>query len=149
MIALSGIASTRRMDDRQGRARDSRPASARLRRPRHDEEPAIDLLPPVHPRGILLADEAALGEADAVQLGGIAFEPEDVAELGAALGDAEAKAMLEPAARRLRRRRQPARAELGQARVGRALAVRRPVHGQRVVALDRGSGGAGDRSSAA
>ena len=69
----------------------------------HDQ-PAVDLLPPVHPRGILLADEAALGEADAVQLGRIAFEPEDVAELGAAFADAEAQAMLEPAGGGLVRR---------------------------------------------
>src|SRR5205085_9351598 len=47
----------------------------------------VDLPPPVHPRGVLLADEAALGEADAVELGGIAFEPEDVAELNAAFAD--------------------------------------------------------------
>ena len=54
----------------------------------HDQA-AVDLLPPVHPRGILLADEAALRKTDAVQFGGIAFEPEDVAEFGAAFGDAE------------------------------------------------------------
>ena len=60
-----------------------------------DQEPAVDLGSPVHPGGVLLPDEAALGEADAVQFGGVAFEPEDVAELGAALADAEAEAMLE------------------------------------------------------
>ena len=64
----------------------------------HDQA-AIDLLPPVHPRGILLADEAALGEADAVQFRRIAFEPEQVAELGAAFADAEAQAVLQPAVR--------------------------------------------------
>ena len=31
-----------------------------------NDQPAIDLLPPVHPRGILLADKAAFAEADAV-----------------------------------------------------------------------------------
>ena len=70
---------------------------------RDDEQPAVDLLPPVHARGILLADEAALGEADAVQLGRIAFEPEDVAKLRPPFGDAEAQAVVEPAARGLAR----------------------------------------------
>ena len=83
-----------------------------------DDQPAVDLGPPVHPRGILLADEAALGETDAVEFGGIAFEPEDVAELGAAFGDAEAEAMLEPAGRGIRGGREPATAEFGQARIG-------------------------------
>ena len=80
-------------------------------------QPPIDLAPPVHPRGVFLADEAALGEADAVQFGRIAFEPEDVAKLGAAFGDPEAEAVLEPALGRLRRRAEPAAAERGQARV--------------------------------
>jgi hypothetical protein len=59
----------------------------------HDQPP-VDLLPPVHPGGILLADEAALRKADAVQLRRIAFEPEQVAELRAAFANAEPKAML-------------------------------------------------------
>ena len=95
-------------------------------------------MPPVHPRGILLADEAALGEADPVQLGGIAFEPEDVAELGAAFADAEAQAMLEPACCRFASRREPAPAErcsAGQATP--VAAVLRPMHGERVIARDR------------
>ena len=93
-----------------------------------DDEAAVDLLPPVHPRGILLADIAALGEADAVQLGRIAFEPESLvrAELGDAFGDAERQAVREPALGRLAGGREPAAAERGQARIGR-LAVRRPV----------------------
>ena len=52
------------------------------------EQPAIDLLTPVHPRGILLADEATLGEADAVQLRRVAFEPEQVTQLRAPFADA-------------------------------------------------------------
>src|SRR5205085_5029187 len=60
----------------------------------HDQAP-IDLLPPVHPRRILLADEAALVEADAVQFRSVAFEPEDVAKLGAAFADAETEAVFE------------------------------------------------------
>src|SRR3954470_19273559 len=87
----------------------------------HDQPP-IDLLPPVHPRGILLADEAALGEADAIQLGGVAFEPEQVAELGAAFANAETEAMLEPAACRIVRHAERALAEGRQTRVGRAVA---------------------------
>ena len=58
-------------------------------------QPAVDLLPPVHPRGVLLADETALGEADAVQFHRIALEPEDLAELPAPLGNTEAEAMAE------------------------------------------------------
>src|SRR3546814_2263817 len=37
------------------------------RRDRHHDQPPVDLLPPVHPRGILLSDITALGEADAVR----------------------------------------------------------------------------------
>ena len=140
------------MLDRQAELADSR---TRVRGPvavafDHDQ-PAVDLLPPVHPRGILLADEAALGEADAVQFGGIAFEPEEVAELGAAFADAEAQAMLEPAAWRARRRgasqRRPSAARRGSGTP--SPSVRRPMDRQRRVALDRGSGGAGDRSPGA
>src|SRR4029079_10746331 len=78
-----------------------------LFRGRHDHQPTVDLLPPVHPRRVLLADEAALGEADAAQFSGIAFEPEDIGELGAAFADAEVEAMFEPAGRRLVRRSKP------------------------------------------
>jgi hypothetical protein len=55
----------------------------------HHHQPAIDLLPPIHPRGVLLADVAALGERDAVQFCRIGFEPQHVAELGAAFGHAD------------------------------------------------------------
>jgi len=46
---------------------------------RDNEKTSVDLLPPVHPGGIFLADKTALGEADSVEFGGIALEPEDVA----------------------------------------------------------------------
>src|SRR5205085_1501697 len=101
----------------------------------HHQEPAIDLLSPIHPRGVLLADEAALGETNSVQLHGIAFEPEDIAELGAAFADAEPKTVLEPARRRFGRRSKPALAQLGQARV--IPTVLRPVNGQIWTAFDR------------
>ena len=115
----------------------------------HDQ-PAVDLGPPVHPRGIFLADEAALGEADAVQLGGIAFEPEEVAELGAAFADAEAQAVLEPAGRRARRRARASGGRARQARIGNALvAVRRPMHRERRRRARSRSGGAGGRSPGA
>src|SRR5206468_6049971 len=95
----------------------------------HDEETAIDLLPPVHASGILLADEAAFGEADPVQLGGVALEPEKIAEFRLAFGNAQAQPMFEPAERGLVRRAEPAVAELGQPRVGHSLvAVSRPMH---------------------
>src|SRR5262245_16067759 len=72
-------------------------AGARSRRIAfHDDQPAVDLLPPVHSGGILLTDKAALGETDAVQLGGIAFEPKQLAKLGAALAHTQPKPMLEP-----------------------------------------------------
>ena len=85
------------------------------------EEPTIDLLPPIHPGGILLADEAALGETDPIQLGGIAFKPEKVAEFGSAFADAKAKAMLEPPVRGLGGTAKPALTELGQPWVGDAF----------------------------
>ena len=62
----------------------------------HDQS-AVDLLPPIHPGGIFLSDEATLGEADAVQLDRIALQPEQVAEFGVALAYAEAEAVIEPA----------------------------------------------------
>ena len=40
----------------------------------HDQ-PTVDLAAPVHPGGVLLADETALGEAYSVQFGGIALQP--------------------------------------------------------------------------
>jgi hypothetical protein len=78
-----------------------------------DDQPAVDLGAPVHAGGVLLADEASLGEADSVELGGIAFEPEDVAELGAAFAGPEAEAVLEVAGRRIGRRGEPAAADIG------------------------------------
>jgi hypothetical protein len=65
---------------------------------RDDDQAAIDPGAIVHPGGIFLADIAALGEADSVQLAGVAFEPEDVvgAELGSALGDSVAEAVGAP-----------------------------------------------------
>src|SRR5205085_5758157 len=79
---------------------------------RDDDQAAVDLVPPVHPRGILLADIATLGEADAVQLGRVAFEPEALvaAQLGNALGDAQAEPVLQPALCGIGRRREPAAA---------------------------------------
>src|SRR4051812_24465974 len=104
----------------------------------HDEETAVDLLPPVHPRGVLLPDETALGEADAVELRGVAFEPEDVAKLRAAFAHAEPQAVLEPAARGVLSRCKPAIAERGQARIGVARrTVARPMDRERRVAFDR------------
>ena len=138
MIALSGMASMRAMDDRHVRLADIRPASAvSAAAGLDDEQPAIDLRPPVHPRGILLADEAALGEADAVQLGRVAFEPEDVAELGAAFGDAEAQAMLEPAGRRPAGGASQRRPRSRKPRIDRALAVAATNGLPALVALDR------------
>ena len=52
---------------------------------------------------------------------GIGFEPEDVAELGAAFADAEAQAVGEPAGRGLAGAGEPAAAEGGKARIGDAL----------------------------
>src|SRR5438067_767184 len=75
-------------------------------------EPAIDLLAPVHPRCILLADKAALGEADSIQLDRVALEPENVAELRPPFGDAQMEAVLEPVGGGFARRRNPAAAEL-------------------------------------
>src|SRR4051794_8728023 len=80
-----------------------------------DDEAAVDLRAVVHPRRILLADVAALGEADPVELGGVAFEPQRFvrAELGAALGDSEREAVGEPAFRWFPGRCEPAVAEVG------------------------------------
>ena len=83
----------------------------------HDQ-PAVDLLAPVHARGILLPNEAAFGEADTVQLGGVAFQPEKIADFRAPLADAKAKAMRKPPISRFRRSRNPAAAEFGNARIG-------------------------------
>src|SRR4051794_29834100 len=101
----------------------------------HDQ-PAIDLLPPVHPRGVLLADETALAEADAVQLRRIALEPQDIAELGPAFAHAEAEAVLKPAGRRFVGRGEPAVAEQCQARVDTSSILDRPVHRDAFIALD-------------
>src|SRR4051794_24120447 len=77
----------------------------------HEQAP-VDLLPPVHARGVLLPDEAAFGEAHAVQLGSVALEPEDVAKLCRAFGDAEPQPMREPALRRFARLREPSPAKV-------------------------------------
>ena len=91
---------------------------------------------PVHPRGILLADEAALGETDAVQFGRIALEPEQVAEFGAAFADAEAQPVFEPAARRFAGGRKPAAAKVRKSRIG-TLSCRPSTNAPRArVALD-------------
>ena len=90
-------------------------AGARCCRRNYDEA-AVDLLPPVHARGILLTDEAAFGEAHSVQLRRVAFEPEDVAELRAALADAQAEPVLQPAVSRLVPLAEPSSAKLVQAR---------------------------------
>src|SRR5918993_5422030 len=96
---------------------------------RHDDKPPIDLLPPVHSRRVLLPDEAALGEADAVELDGVAFEPEDVTELRPALADTQAQTVLEPAGSRLIRFAEPSPPKLLQPRVDASgAALQRPVH---------------------
>src|SRR6185437_10727452 len=101
------------------------------------EQAAIDLLPPVHPRGIFLPHEAALGEADAVKLRSVAFEPKEIGEFPPSLANAKVQAMLEPADRGLVRRREPALSERGEPRVGNALvAVLRPVHRERASPFD-------------
>src|SRR4051794_14656018 len=113
-------------------------AAARARRIGFDHyQAAVDLRAPVHPRGILLADEATLGEADAVQFGRVAFEPEQVAELGPPFAHSKAQPMLEPAGGRPFGKSEPATTELRQPRVGNAFAaVLRPVDRQFVVAFD-------------
>ena len=94
----------------------------------HQQAP-VDLRPPVHPGRILLPDEAALGEADAIQFGGIAFEPQQVAELGRTLAHPKPQAMLAPVRCRFVGRRDPASAEIGEARIGDPVpSCRRPVH---------------------
>src|SRR5438270_6902144 len=101
----------------------------------HDQSP-VDLLPPVHAGGVLLADEAALGEAYTVQFGRIAFEPENVAKLGAAFANPKPEAVFEPTDGVLTGRAQPALAQVGQAWVGPFLALERPVDRETVVALN-------------
>src|SRR3712207_5832996 len=89
-----------------------------------DDQAAVDLLPVVHPGGVFLADVAALGEADAIELGRVAFEPERLvgAELGAAFGDSEREPMLQPAlAPDSAFGRQPAAAQLRQPGIGDAV----------------------------
>ena len=94
-----------------------------------DHQSAIDLLPPVHPGSVLLADETTLGETDPVQLGRIAFEPEQIAQFGLSFAHPQAQPMAEPALRRAVGRREPAPPEVGQARVGQSLfPIGRPVH---------------------
>src|SRR5688500_10491051 len=96
---------------------DHRPRAGRFGR--NDDQAAVDLRAVVHARRILLADIAALGEADSAQLGGIGLEPEYLvrAELGAAFGHAERETMGAPGAfgGTVRRGGEPAAAELRQA----------------------------------
>src|SRR5690349_13142538 len=80
-------------------------------RGRNDDESSIDLLPPVHPGGVFLADEAALGETHAVQFRRIALEPQQVGEFLTAFADAEMEAMLQPAMGVLVRLTEPAAAQ--------------------------------------
>ena len=137
MRALSGSASARACATARPSSRvgDPRPPAAVALD--HHQAP-VDLAPPVHPRRILLADEAALGEADAVQFRRIALQPEQVAEFGAALADAKPQAVLEPAAGTVRpagfSQRLP---EFRQARIGDTfITLRRPMHGKAVIPLD-------------
>ena len=102
-----------------------------------DEQATIDLLPPIHARGVFLADEAPLGEADPIEIRRVAFEPEQVAKLGAAFTDPEAEAVLEPADCRLGLRREPALAERREPRIGVAAEFLRPMHREGRVALDQ------------
>ena len=60
---------------------------------RDHHQPPIDLLSPIHPRGVLLPDIATLFEADAVEFDGIGLEPQDIGKLRAAFGNAEREAM--------------------------------------------------------
>src|SRR3954464_5083967 len=99
------------MDDRETGVRIFDPCASAAAAYDH-EQPTIDLLAPVHARGVLLPDKAALGKADAVQFDRIAFEPKHVAEFGEAFGDAEAEAVFEPARRRLVGRPEPAPTEI-------------------------------------
>src|SRR3546814_1826924 len=97
-----------------------------------DYQAAVDLVAIVHPRRILLTDVAALGKADAVQLRGVAFEPEGLVgtQLGHAFGDAQREAVPEPGfgrARPARGRCKAAAAEPGKARIAWSLAVERPL----------------------
>ena len=102
----------------------------------HDQ-PAIDLAPPVHPGGVFLADEAAFGETDAVQLGRVAFQPEQVAKLGAAFAGPETEAVFQPALGGRRCGAKPAAAKLWKARVDDPyLSILRPVRGQVVIPLN-------------
>ncbi|MDR6128908.1 hypothetical protein QE452_003572 [Sphingomonas sp. SORGH_AS438] len=101
---------------------------------RRDDQPPVHLAAMVHPRGILLPDIAALGEADAVQLARIAFQPQRLgrAELAHPLGHAQPQAMRGPALRHGGVRPgggEPAPAQRRQSGVGHALAaIGRPVH---------------------
>src|SRR3546814_8632444 len=88
----------------------------------------------MHPRGILLPDIAALGEADAAQLGRIALKPQGLArsQFGDALGHAQPQPMLGPVIRRRAHRAEPASAEFGKPWIGNALgALDRPMYRDR------------------
>jgi hypothetical protein len=98
---------------------------------RHDQ-PAIDLGAIVHARRILLADIAALGEADAAKLAGVAFEPQCLvlAEFPNPFGNSEAQAVRHPAGSRSALCfAQPAIAKRRQTRIGDAPpGLARPMH---------------------
>ena len=95
---------------------------------RNDDQATIDLLAPIHPRGIFLPDIAALGKADAVEIDCIGFEPQYVAQFRPPLGHAPMQAMRAPGGigafplvgSLLFGRREPALAEFAQPRIGHA-----------------------------
>src|SRR4249919_72259 len=99
------------MDDCQAKIAIAHPCSLPAIAFDHHQAP-VDLLPPVHPGGVLLADKTTLGEADAIELGGIALQPKQVAEFGPTFANAKPQAMLEPAGCWLGGWGEPAEAQL-------------------------------------
>ncbi len=97
----------------------------------------------MHARRILLADIAALGIVDAVQLLRVGLQPERLvlAQFGRAFGDAMSQTLRAPGLRgiSLRGRSKPAIAKLREARVGRCALLRigRPMDGKPVFQRDR------------
>ena len=128
------------MVDRQSEFRIGRlaPLFGRLGERDH-YQPPVDLAAPVHPRGVFLADIAAFGKADAIQLDRIGFKPQDIAQLRTGFRDAESKAMCQPRPVRrtiaVIRRCEPTLPERRVSRVGRsAIALMRlPVDRNRRV----------------